>query len=41
MSDILATQEADIRRITVQSQPRKIFVRPYLEKSHHTKGLVE
>jgi hypothetical protein len=30
---ILATQEAEIRRIMVQSQPGKIVpVRPYLEK---------
>jgi hypothetical protein len=30
---ILATQEAEIRRIE--------FGRPYLENTHHTKGLVE
>jgi hypothetical protein len=29
---ILATQEAEIRRIMVRSQPEQIFVRPYLEK---------
>jgi hypothetical protein len=34
---ILAIQEAEIRRITVQNQPR-----PYLEKKkNHKKGLVE
>jgi hypothetical protein len=38
---ILATQEAEIRRITVQSQSRQIARRPYLEKSHHKKGLVQ
>jgi hypothetical protein len=34
---ILATQEAEIRRITVQSQLGKWFVKPYLEKKHHKK----
>jgi hypothetical protein len=34
MPVILATQEAEIRRIMVQSQPRQ-------KKSHHKKGLVE
>jgi hypothetical protein len=39
---ILASQEAEIRRITVQSQPQgKQFVRPYLEKTHHKNELVE
>jgi hypothetical protein len=40
---ILATQEADIRRITVGSQPGQIFVRPYHEKKKNPsqKGLVE
>jgi hypothetical protein len=33
---ILATQEAESRRIAVRSQPRQI-----LEKTHHKKGLVE
>jgi hypothetical protein len=32
---ILATQEAEIRRTTVQSQPG--LVRPYLEKTQHKK----
>jgi hypothetical protein len=38
---ILATQEAEIRRIAVQSQPGQIVPRPYLEKTLHTKGLAE
>jgi hypothetical protein len=41
MPIILATQEAEIRRIVIQNQPGK-FVRPYLEKKAFTKkGLVE
>jgi hypothetical protein len=36
MPVILATQEAEIRRIVVQ-----IFMRPYLGKTHHEKGLLE
>jgi hypothetical protein len=32
---VLATQEAEIRRITVQNQSIQKFVRPYLEKNHH------
>jgi hypothetical protein len=32
MPVILATQEAEIKRIVVQTQPRQ-FVRPYLKKS--------
>jgi hypothetical protein len=40
MPIILATQDAEIRRTAVQSQPRQI-VRPYLEKTHHKKVLVE
>jgi hypothetical protein len=35
---ILATQEAKIRRIVVQSQPRQQFKRPYLKKTLHKKG---
>jgi hypothetical protein len=31
MPIILATQEAEIRRITVRSQPRQMFTRPYLK----------
>jgi hypothetical protein len=38
---ILAIQEAEIRRIEVQSQPRKIVWETYLENTHHKKGLVE
>jgi hypothetical protein len=39
---ILATQEAEICRIVVQSQPWADFVRPYLKKKPITKkGLVE
>jgi hypothetical protein len=41
VSVILATQEAEIRRIAVRSQSRQIAVRPYLEKTLHKKGLVE
>jgi hypothetical protein len=37
---ILATQEVEVRRIMVQSQPGQMFSRPYLEKAHHKKGLV-
>jgi hypothetical protein len=38
MSVILTTQEAEIRRIAVQG---KEFMRSYLKKIHHIKGLVE
>jgi hypothetical protein len=39
MSVILAAQEAEIRRITVQSQPRQIdHARPYLKKPFTTKS---
>jgi hypothetical protein len=35
---ILVTQEAEIRRITVQSQPGQIvYISFYLEKTHHKK----
>jgi hypothetical protein len=34
---ILVTQEAEIRRITVQSQPGKQFVRLYLENTQYKK----
>jgi hypothetical protein len=41
-SVILATQEAEIRRIAVQSQPgQKKFARPCLEKPFTKIGLVE
>jgi hypothetical protein len=33
MSVILATQEAEIRRLMVQSEPRQIFLKPYLNKN--------
>jgi hypothetical protein len=36
MPVILATQEAEIRRIVVPSQPGQIVHRFYLEKTHHT-----
>jgi hypothetical protein len=35
---ILATQEAEIRRIGVQSQPDKRFVRSYLQKNPSQKN---
>jgi hypothetical protein len=35
---ILATQEAAIRRIAVQSQPGQTVQRHYLRKHHHKKG---
>jgi hypothetical protein len=46
MAVILATQEAEIRRILVQSQSRQIVPQdPIWEKTknkkHHKKGLVE
>jgi hypothetical protein len=41
MPAILAIQEAEIRRIAVQSQPKKEFVRPYFEKPFTKIGLVE
>jgi hypothetical protein len=40
MPVILAIQEAEIRRIMVQSHPQQI-AKPYLKKTHHKKGLVE
>jgi hypothetical protein len=41
MPIILATQEVEIRRITVQGQPRQ-KLRPYHKNTKHTKkGLVE
>jgi hypothetical protein len=33
--------EAEIRRTEVESQLSKQFVRSYLKKTHHKKGLVE
>jgi hypothetical protein len=44
MPIILIAQESEIRRITVQIQPRQIVWRPYLErkkKIHHKRGLAE
>jgi hypothetical protein len=41
MPAILATQEAEIRRIAVQSQPGQILHETYLKKTHHKKGLME
>jgi hypothetical protein len=43
MPEILATQEAEIRRIMVQSQPRQIVLETLSQKNptHHKKGLVE
>jgi hypothetical protein len=38
---ILGTQEAEIRRTEVQSQPKKQFMTPYLEKTLRKKWLVE
>jgi hypothetical protein len=40
MPVILAAQEAEIRKIKVQDQPRKIE-RPCLKNSQHKKGLAE
>jgi hypothetical protein len=37
MPVIPATQEAEIRRIMVQSQPGQTVPRPYLRKTHHKK----
>jgi hypothetical protein len=38
---ILATQEAEIRRIMVQSQPGQVVCKTLSQKTHHTKGLAE
>jgi hypothetical protein len=38
---ILATQEAEIRRMVVQNQPRQRVPKTLTEKSHHKKELVE
>jgi hypothetical protein len=38
---ILATQEAEIRRIEVQSQPGEIVHKTLSQKTLHIKGLVE
>jgi hypothetical protein len=41
MPIILATQEVEIRRIAIQSQPRQIVHETLSQKTHHKKGLVE
>jgi hypothetical protein len=41
MPVILATQEAEIRRIMLKASPGKQFTRPYLENTLYKKGLVE
>jgi hypothetical protein len=38
---ILATKEAEIRTIVVQSQPRQIVHKTLSQNTHHKKGLVE
>jgi hypothetical protein len=38
---ILATQEAEIKRIAVQGQPRQIFLKTLLGNTQHKKGLME
>jgi hypothetical protein len=38
---ILATQEAEIRRITVQSQPGQRVLKTLSQKILHKKGMVE
>jgi hypothetical protein len=41
MPVILATQEAEIRRIAIQSQPGQIVCETLSQKTYHNKGLVE
>jgi hypothetical protein len=41
MPVILATQEAEIRRIMVGSQPRQIVCENLFQKTHVIKGLVQ
>jgi hypothetical protein len=38
---ILATLEAEVRRIMVEASPWQKFRRPYLENTQHKKRLVE
>jgi hypothetical protein len=40
-SVILATQEAEVRRIKVGSQPRKIVHETFSQKTHHIKDLAQ
>jgi hypothetical protein len=41
MPVILATEEAEIRRLVVQSQTGEIVLETLSRKKHHKKGLVE
>jgi hypothetical protein len=41
MPIILATQEAEIRKIMVQSQPRQIVLKTLSGKNHHKNRAVE
>jgi hypothetical protein len=41
MPVILATQEVEIRRITIQTQPGQIVHETPSQKNNHKKGLVE
>jgi hypothetical protein len=41
MPIILATQEAEIKRIMFQSQPGQIVHETLLQKNHYKKGLEE
>jgi hypothetical protein len=41
MPVILSSQEAEIRRIAIKSQPRQIVYETLSQKTHHTKGLLE
>jgi hypothetical protein len=38
---ILATQETEIRRMGFKASLGKEYLRSYLEKTHHKRGLVE
>jgi hypothetical protein len=41
MSVILTTQEAEIRRIMAQSQPRQIGLEAYFENTQHKNRLAD